>query len=73
MAVMSKAAFQPRAEEHEHERDKGRKQESGDLVLASVVLPPREALVEPCLTVRNAVRQGEAGSEQQPSKHSGER
>ena len=64
MAVVSEAALQPRSEEDEHERDQGREQESGDLVLAAVVLPPREALFEPCLAVRNAVRQGEPGGEQ---------
>jgi hypothetical protein len=42
-------------------------------MLPSVVLPPRERLLERCLTIRNALRQGESADEQESSKHSCER
>ena len=68
-----KASLQPGPEEDEHERDQGCEEEAGDLMLASVVLPPRKRIVERGLTVRNAVRQGESAGEQESREHSCER
>jgi hypothetical protein len=67
------ASLQPRPEEDEHEGDQGREEEAGDLMLASVVLPPRERLLERGLTTRHAVGQGESTGEQESSEHSCER
>ena len=55
-----KATLQPRSEEDEHQCDQGCEEQTGDLMLTSVVLPPRERFVERRLTARNAVRQGES-------------
>src|SRR5215212_4092111 len=69
----SEAPLQPGPEEDEHERDQGCEEETGELMLSTVVLSPRERPLERGLTVRNAPCQGEPAREQESSEHSCER
>src|SRR5215213_9985607 len=72
-AVAPEPLLEARPEEDEQERNQGREQKSGNLVLAAVVVPVGERLGRRGLAARIAPRQGETDEEQQPDEHSGER
>src|SRR5215218_5493162 len=72
-APWPESPLQTRAEEDEQERNQGREQESGNLMLASIVLPVGEGLGWRGLAARIAPSQGETDEEQQPDQRSGER
>ena len=70
--IAPQRALQARAEEDEQERNQGREQEAGDLVLAPVVVPVGEGLGWRSLAARIAPRQSETDEEQQPDECSSE-
>jgi hypothetical protein len=72
-ALAPQSALQARAEEDEQERNQGRQQKAGDLVLAPVVLPVGEGLGHSGLAGRVVPEQDKTSDKQQPGKHSGER